>query len=434
MKLILIFTLAISLQVKSIMAQNVASGEKTFKATCTACHSIGKGKIVGPDLINVNTRRNEKWLINFIRSSQKVVKSGDAVAVKLFNDHNKIPMPDQNLTDAQIKDVLAYIKSKSMPVSAKPTYANLNQATKTGGNNSTSKPSGNTNAKVMNKPNETEDWIDAEFKLKSILTTQDINPKDLNAEFWSKIEALKLPVSAQNAAYPTLEKPSIDYLTVKSVYRQKEIAFLIEWNDSTKNVEVDADKFCDQFAIEFPLNTKEIPSYMMGNKDGMVHITHWKAIWQEDCEKGFQDVQVKYPNMWVDIYPGLEDYLDRSKRIYAQDITAEMIVETHATDNMPGTYSRNPMSQIKRKQPVEEASAEGFGTLATQETQQAKAWAEWKNGKWKLCVVVPVNTGNRYKAAFNTRTKVAFALWDGGFQNIGGRKHFIPWIDLLIQK
>ncbi len=172
---------------------------------------------------------------------------------------------------------------------------------------------------------------------------------------------------------------------------------------------------------------------MMGNKDGMVHIVHWKAIWQEDNEKGYRDVQVMYPNMWVDVYPSLESYLDRSKRVYAQDITAEQIVETRSFGNMPGTYSRNPMSQIKRKEPVEEANAEGFGTITTQETQQAKAWGVWANGKWRVCIIIPVNTGNIYKASFKNKTKVAFALWDGGLNNIGGRKHFIPWVDLILE-
>ncbi len=120
MKKILILSFCISTMcLQNVLAQSADAGEKLFKATCTACHSIGKGKIIGPDLMNVNSRRTEKWLISFIRSSQTVVKSGDAVAVKLFNDHNKIPMPDQNMTDAQIKDILAYIKRTSAPKTAK---------------------------------------------------------------------------------------------------------------------------------------------------------------------------------------------------------------------------------------------------------------------------------------------------------------------------
>lgn len=98
---------------QACFAQNKAEGEKVFKSTCAACHSVGKGKLVGPDLSGVNSRRNEKWLISWIKSSQTMVKKNDPIGVKLFNEFSKIPMPDQNLSDGQIKDVLAYIKAGS---------------------------------------------------------------------------------------------------------------------------------------------------------------------------------------------------------------------------------------------------------------------------------------------------------------------------------
>ncbi|MDT3697523.1 MAG: cytochrome c [Ignavibacterium sp.] len=88
-------------------------GETTFKGICQACHTIGKGKLVGPDLINIQDLRPESWLIKFIRSSQSMVNSGDADAVAIFNEFNKSIMPDQNLSDAEIKDVLSYIKQQS---------------------------------------------------------------------------------------------------------------------------------------------------------------------------------------------------------------------------------------------------------------------------------------------------------------------------------
>lgn len=93
--------------------QDVAAGEKIFKNVCTACHSIGGGKRVGPDLNKVHMKYDEKWLISFIRSSQTMVKSGDAKAVKAFNENNKIIMPDNKYTDAEIKNILAYIKKQS---------------------------------------------------------------------------------------------------------------------------------------------------------------------------------------------------------------------------------------------------------------------------------------------------------------------------------
>jgi hypothetical protein len=92
----------------AILAQNQPPAEFTV---CSACHTIGKGKLIGPDLKGVNDRHDEAWLLSFIKSSQTMVKNGDPVAVKLFEENNKIPMPDNNLTDDQIRGILSYIKN-----------------------------------------------------------------------------------------------------------------------------------------------------------------------------------------------------------------------------------------------------------------------------------------------------------------------------------
>lgn len=100
-------------------AQDMATAEKTFKQTCAACHSIGKGRLVGPDLANINDRRPEDWIVNFVKSSQTVIKSGDKYADSLFTAYNKTLMPDHaNLNDGQIKDLIAYIDTKSTAPSA----------------------------------------------------------------------------------------------------------------------------------------------------------------------------------------------------------------------------------------------------------------------------------------------------------------------------
>lgn len=97
----------------STISYSQSRGETIFKNTCQACHSIGKGRLVGPDLMNVQERRSEDWLLKFIKSSQSMIKSGDPVAVAIFNDYNKTIMPDQNLSDTEIKDVLSYIQAQS---------------------------------------------------------------------------------------------------------------------------------------------------------------------------------------------------------------------------------------------------------------------------------------------------------------------------------
>jgi len=102
-------------------AQN--QGEQLFKQRCTACHTVGGGKLIGPDLANVHIRRAEEWIIKFVHSSQSVIKSGDTTAVAVFNQHNKVFMPDQDLNDNQIKSIITYVTSNS------PDANNPNQIT-----------------------------------------------------------------------------------------------------------------------------------------------------------------------------------------------------------------------------------------------------------------------------------------------------------------
>jgi cytochrome c2 len=80
----------------------------TFDLQCSACHSIGKGVVVGPDLSGVTARRDERWLRSFIRSSQSVIRSGDRTAVALFGKYQK-RMPDHDFTDGEIHLLLAFI-------------------------------------------------------------------------------------------------------------------------------------------------------------------------------------------------------------------------------------------------------------------------------------------------------------------------------------
>lgn len=85
-----------------------AEAEKNF-AVCKACHTIGGGKLVGPDLKGVNDRYEEAWLIKFIQNSTQMIESGDARAIQVFEAYNKIPMPPNPLTDDQVRDILLYI-------------------------------------------------------------------------------------------------------------------------------------------------------------------------------------------------------------------------------------------------------------------------------------------------------------------------------------
>ncbi len=90
---------------------NAQSGEELFNASCVACHTIGKGRLVGPDLKDIHNKQDTEWLIGFIRASQTMIKEGDSDAVAIFEEYSKIAMPDNDLSDDQIKSILTYIEN-----------------------------------------------------------------------------------------------------------------------------------------------------------------------------------------------------------------------------------------------------------------------------------------------------------------------------------
>ena len=82
--------------------------------------------VIGPDLKDVKSRRPAEWIHKWVKSSSAVLKSGDAYANDLFNKFNKVSMPDQRLSDADIDAVLAYIDKKGKepaPVAAAASEA-----------------------------------------------------------------------------------------------------------------------------------------------------------------------------------------------------------------------------------------------------------------------------------------------------------------------
>ena len=89
------------------------AGEQVYKSTCFACHTIGGGRLVGPDLAGIHEKRSREWLAQFILSSQKLIASGDADAVAVFEEYNGLIMPDSALSDAQVEAVLDYIEAQS---------------------------------------------------------------------------------------------------------------------------------------------------------------------------------------------------------------------------------------------------------------------------------------------------------------------------------
>ncbi|MHB1193682.1 MAG: multicopper oxidase domain-containing protein [Longimicrobiales bacterium] len=82
-------------------------GKLAFESKCLACHSVGGGPKLGPDLLGVTARRSDDWIVRWLRSPESMLAS-DSTARALLAEHQNIPMPNQGLTDVEIRQYLRY--------------------------------------------------------------------------------------------------------------------------------------------------------------------------------------------------------------------------------------------------------------------------------------------------------------------------------------
>ena len=84
------------------------AGKLSFENKCLACHSIGGGDKLGPDLLGVTQRREEAWLVKWMKDPEGMAKN-DPLGRELLAKW-KLPMPDQNVGDQEVREYLAYFR------------------------------------------------------------------------------------------------------------------------------------------------------------------------------------------------------------------------------------------------------------------------------------------------------------------------------------
>jgi protein SCO1/2 len=88
-------------------------GRYTFATHCAACHTIGHGDKIGPDLLGVTTVRDRSWLETFISTPEKVIAAKDPIAVALYKKYNGINMPNLRLSDEELNNLLDFLAKQS---------------------------------------------------------------------------------------------------------------------------------------------------------------------------------------------------------------------------------------------------------------------------------------------------------------------------------
>ncbi len=95
-------------------------GEELFRTRCAACHTIGGGDAVGPDLDGVTRRRDRAWLARWLASPDGLLGEKDPLAVELFARHRELPMPNLALSGGEVAALLGYLDARSATGVASP--------------------------------------------------------------------------------------------------------------------------------------------------------------------------------------------------------------------------------------------------------------------------------------------------------------------------
>ena len=219
-------------------------------------------------------------------------------------------------------------------------------------------------------------------------------PKTADDAAWQTAAPITIPLSGQVITRPVWPEPTVRALTVRSVHNGTDIAFLLEWQDNTKNDRLTPGTFRDGVAVGFPLG--DAPAFFcMGQLDHYINIWHWKADWQSDIDR-------------------------RAAR---------------APEKKEGgvrTFEVIP----RRVSSVEDLIGGGFSTLTTKDKQgRVQGQAFWKDGLWHVMMRRPLLSEEQENEATLVPGRiqtVSFAVWNGENKERNGQKAVAPWFQLRI--
>lgn len=87
-------------------------GRYIFGSQCAACHTIGHGEKIGPDLQGIAKVRDREWLSRMINTPEKMVVE-DPIAIALFKKYKEVNMPNLRLADVDLQELLNFLERQS---------------------------------------------------------------------------------------------------------------------------------------------------------------------------------------------------------------------------------------------------------------------------------------------------------------------------------
>jgi protein SCO1 len=107
-------------------------GQYIFGRDCIACHTIGHGDGIGPDLLGVTRTRDPDWLARMIRKPNELLKEQDPIATALLKKYNNVQMPNISVSSEELGYLLGYIEERTAAQDKEASEGAKSAATKSG--------------------------------------------------------------------------------------------------------------------------------------------------------------------------------------------------------------------------------------------------------------------------------------------------------------
>jgi protein SCO1/2 len=98
-------------------------GRYLFAARCAACHTIGHGDKIGPDLAGVSKAREHTWLARMVATPDKLLEEKDPIAMGLFQRYRQVRMPNLRLTDSEVEALLGFLEQHAATQTSPAVHA-----------------------------------------------------------------------------------------------------------------------------------------------------------------------------------------------------------------------------------------------------------------------------------------------------------------------
>lgn len=171
-----------------------------------------------------------------------------------------------------------------------------------------------------------------EIKPEQVLRAKQVKgelPLTPDDKAWEKAGTIDVLMSGQVIAKPRWENPSVDLVTVKALYNDKEIAFLLEWTDRFKDTVHNSEleykvpdtykgyvswediprkpgNFRDSIAIQFPVKVTEgakKPHFFRGDPGNSVNLWLWKSDLEEEGKPSVENLNAFGPFQPLKVQP-----------------------------------------------------------------------------------------------------------------------------------